>query len=476
MSVKQKITFVCIGAEYLGVEYLSAMLKKEGHEVSLVFDPALFDDKYWLYLPIVHKLFDRKKRLINKIIKSKPDFVAFSVLTDTYQRCCELAGELKKRINAKIVFGGIHPTSIPEEVIKKEFVDYVVIGESEYAILDLVNGKINAPNIWHKNGNKITRNKVRPLIPDLDSLPFPDKKLFSKYIPQKSYTIITSRDCPFNCTYCCNSVLHSLYGFANRKRSVQNVMEELLLAKTSFNYKHVSFVDDNFTIDKKWLKEFLPIFKREIGVPFRCLTHPTIINYDTAKILKENGCEAIDIGIQSLNPRIRREILNRYESNEQIIAALDALKKANLKMHLDHIVGIPTETEEDLIKAAKFYIKYKPDRFTYYYLQYFPNTEIINKAGLSKEKIKRINEGQEKMYLVGGSVQNATTKNFEIVFKLIPLLPPRVLNLILDKKIYKAFRFLPVVILIDILSIVKTREFRAIEYLIYYARNIVKRN
>ncbi|MCK4248297.1 MAG: cobalamin-dependent protein, partial [Candidatus Omnitrophica bacterium] len=247
----KKITFVCIGSESLGIEYLSSVLKQKGHKVNLVFDPSLFDDKYWLHIPFLYKLFDKKKKIIDKIINSKPDFIAFSVITDTYQRCCQLAKELKKRSNAKIIFGGIHPTSVPEQVIMKQFVDYVVVGEGEDALLDLVEGKQDAGNIWFKNNNGIVKNEVRPLIKNLDEIPFPDKELFNKYIPHnKSYSIMTSRDCPFNCHYCCNSILHRLYGFLNRKRSPQNVLEELKWAKERFNFKQVFFLDDTFSSNK----------------------------------------------------------------------------------------------------------------------------------------------------------------------------------------------------------------------------------
>jgi radical SAM superfamily enzyme YgiQ (UPF0313 family) len=467
-----KIALVCMGTENLGVEYLSAVLEKEGHKIELFFDPSLFDDKYWLYIPFLNKVFNKKIKIFKNIIDSKPDFIAFSVMTDTYQWACSLARELKNLIDTKIIFGGIHPTSIPEEVIKNDFVDYVVVGEGEYALLDIVDGKPNRPNIWFKENGKIIKNNVRPLIKDLDSLPFPNKRIFEKYISMASYMIMTSRDCPFNCTFCCNSILHKLYGMANRKRSITNVIEELILAKAKYKFKNVDFVDDVFTANKKWLREFLGIYKREINVPFRCLTHPFFMSDEVAKLLKESGCEAIDIGIQTLNETIRKNMLNRHETNSDVEKALNSCKKYGLKTHIDHIVGLPGETEQDLIDACKFYIKHKPDRFTYYYLSYFPKTEIIKIANLTEEKISMIEKGVEPMYLVGGAAKNSTTRNFEIMFKLIPITPESITRFILEKKIYKLFRFLPVSLLLDILTLLKTKEYRGLDYIRYYLRNI----
>ena len=469
-----KITFACLGAENLGVGYLSSVLRQAGHETRLVFDPALFNDKYWLDIPSLARLFDRRREVVDGILAGRPDLVAFSVLTDTYRWALAVAADVKKRADIPIVFGGIHPTSVPELVISERAVDYVVVGEGEGAILDLAAGNRDAPNIWRKEGGKVVRREVRPPIADLDSVPFPDKDLFAPYFSQKSYTLMTARDCPFDCTYCCNTVLHRLYGHLRRKRSIGNVLAELAWGRERFRFDAVNFMDDNFTLDRKWLKDFLPAFQREFGVTFRCLTHPTIIDYDTAVLLREHGCEAIDIGVQTLNPRIRKDLLNRHMSNERIAESLNAIKKAGLKTHIDHMVGFPGETEEDLVAAARFYTEHPPNRFTYYYLSYFPATEIIGRANLPPEKVESINQGREKMYLSGGSVENSVTKNFEAVFKLLPLLPPRAVRWILDRKVYRAFRYLPLFpLFLDLLTMLKTREYRAFYYLGYYLRNML---
>jgi radical SAM superfamily enzyme YgiQ (UPF0313 family) len=471
-----RITFACLGAENLGVEYLSSVLRKEGHSTCLVFDPALFNDKYWLDIPSLARLFDRRKRVVDEIIESRPDLLAFSVVTDTYRWALSVAADVRMKANIPVVFGGIHPTSVPELVIREPAVDYVIVGEGEGAILDLAGGKRDVPNVWRKEGEKVIRHEVRPLAADLDSIPFPDKDLFAPYFSQKSYTLMTARDCPFDCTYCCNSVLHRLYGHPRRKRSIDNVLQELAWGRKRFLFNAVNFMDDNFTLDRKWLRDFLPNFTREFGVPFRCLTHPTIIDYDTAVLLKKHGCEAIDIGVQSLNPRIRQDLLNRHMSNERIAESLDAIRRAGLKTHVDHMVGFPGETEEDLVEAARFYTRHVPNRFTYYYLSYFPATDIIARAGLSPEKVESINQGREKMYLSGGSVESAVTRNFEAVFKLLPLLPPGAVRYILDRKIYRVFRYLPLFTLfLDLATMLKTREYRAFYYLGYYLRNMLPR-
>ena len=112
-----RITFVYMGAESLAIEYLSSVLKARGHAVSLAFDPALFDDKQYLSLPALAKVFSARKRLINSVVALKPDLVAFSVGTDIYAWALSMARDIKKALNVPVIFGGVHATAVPERVI-----------------------------------------------------------------------------------------------------------------------------------------------------------------------------------------------------------------------------------------------------------------------------------------------------------------------------------------------------------------------
>jgi len=171
-----------MGSESLGLEYLSAVLKSKGHEVFLVFDPALFNDKHYLHVDFLAKLFNVRSRLLDEIVELNPDVIGFTVLTDTYKWACSFANEIKEVLpDTRIIFGGIHPTSVPEKVIKNDFVDALCIGESEEAFLEFVESpeRTDIQNFWFKSNGKIIKNKIRPLNQDLDSLPFADKSIFS---------------------------------------------------------------------------------------------------------------------------------------------------------------------------------------------------------------------------------------------------------------------------------------------------------
>jgi len=475
-----------MGSENLGIEYLSSFLKEHGHETNLVFDPSLFNDKYWFDIPLLYHVFKKKdEKIISEVIRNKPDIVCFSVFTDNYRWACNLASKIKKKINVPIVFGGIHATSVPEIVIKNSFVDFVFMGEAEHALLDLADKKdpIKIQNLVYKKGDKVIKNPLRPLIQDLDELPFPDKRLFKKYLNFNQYMISTSRGCPFQCTYCYSNYLSRLYrrkGRFLRRRSVENVINELQLAKKEFDIKKVSFEDDVFTMDKKWLKEFIDRYKNTINLPFRCITHPLFLDAEVAGIIKNSPCYKIEMGIQTMDEEIRRKLLRRYETNEQLINVMSVCRTFKLPFYVDHMFGFPGQDERVLRKEALFYNKYRPKRITCYWLQYFPKTDIVDIMDVNKEEINKIERGICKMYIVGGSVKGEKKKkmikDYVILFRTMQLMPKFLVKLILNLNIHKLFHNIPDILItpLDFLVALKARDFKVFSYGKYYLNYLFK--
>lgn len=458
-----KIVFVAVGVESLAIEFLSSFLKKQGHEVEIVFDPTVFATEAIRSVKLAKKL-DIKKELIKQIIEKKPDFVGFSVFTLNYQRILKIAYLLKrKRSNIPIIFGGIHPTSVPEIVIKEKCVDMICIGEGEEALNELLNNpnSTNIKNIWFKQKNKIIRNLCRPLIDDLDTLPFPDKDLFYKIYPGffEDYYTISSRGCPFACTYCGNNVIQNVYkglGKKIRRRSPKNIVDELVLAKKKYHPKKVTFVDDVFVQDLDWLKEFAKLYKKKVNLPYAMLTHPSFLSLEIAKLLKKSGCYFLLFGIQSASEKIRREILNRFESNAQISKAAQNCHQAGLKFSIDHIFNIPTESLPEYKEAVNFYYQLNPTIINAYWLQYFPKTEIVNIAVkhklLKKSDVPKIERGLTNTSLIVGiggkdSFDPALTySNIQFYFMLMPFLPSKLNRLIINNEWYLV-KFKPPLIL-----------------------------
>lgn len=431
-----RITFVAEAYESLGIEYLSSILKAKGHKVSLVYDPKLFNDAF-LNIPLIQKKFFPPHRLIESVLATEPDMVAFSVMSENYLWSHDTAEKIKRIKNIPVIFGGIHPTSSPEDVIKEEAVDLICVGEGEAALLELADrfdrsGCIDAAgiaNIFFKQNGSIVRNPVGYMVEDLDSIPFPDKRLFINAAPHmaKRYYIMTSRGCPFSCSFCYNSTLKSKKRYL-RRRSVENVLGELRRAlDDGIRYSYVMFGDDTFTQDKKYLTAFLEAYQREINRPFVCAVHPRTIDSETLKLLKDSGCTDIEIGVQTINPEIRRNTLKRPESNEEIFRAMELIKRHKIRLIIDHIGGIPGETQKDYEDAVLAYKKYKPNYVAFFWLAYYPETLIAKtafKTGVLTEKVK------EQVYQgigVDGKGRYDIVKNeflgFEFIFALIPILP-----------------------------------------------------
>ena len=149
------VTFVQAEAESLAIEYLSSVLKSHGHKTYLTFDPMLFDSPS-VQNSYLSRKFDIREALVEQIKDTKPDLVSFSVFTGNYQWALSMARSVKKVLGVPIIFGGVHPTSVPEIVISEDCVDMVCVGEGEYALLELVEdleqGRVNyeTKNIWFK--------------------------------------------------------------------------------------------------------------------------------------------------------------------------------------------------------------------------------------------------------------------------------------------------------------------------------------
>jgi radical SAM superfamily enzyme YgiQ (UPF0313 family) len=434
-----RIVFIYNGAENLGIEYISSFLKSKGHEVLLLFDPSIFAGGQLVESRLLAKAFNIDREIINKAVELKPDIVAFSAYTGNYRWCLNIAQRIKKLSNVPIVFGGVHTTAVPGRVLSNDFVDFAIVGEGEFAMLDLVEhlekgagleGLLNISNICFNYQGRLHINDPRPYIRDLDSLPPPDKSLFYDKVPllEENYLIMTSRGCPYDCTYCSNNMYHELYCKEKqrvRRRSPENVIEELLHAKKRGRLKLVVFADDVFTVSKQWLERFIEIYKSKINLPFFCSVHPLTITKERVSLLKEGGCWLITMGVQSGSERIRKEIFNRRGSNEKIIEAVSYIKEQGIKISVDNIFGAPSETEEDLKESLNLYSRIKPNRILTFWLTFYPKTKIIDYAKeykmLSEEDIKENEEGSSCFTHDTGSVSRENIKTYvkyQLLFQL----------------------------------------------------------
>lgn len=440
-----RIAFVYPFFESLGIEYLSACLKTNGHSTKLFLDPMLFDGIVASNRPL-DKLINFKKILIAEILEWKPDLICFSVVSDCYVWACETANRLRQESSAKIVFGGPHPTALPERVIDNDFVDFVIVGEGEYALLDLATylerkeDYFNIMNVWCKHNGTVVKNQLRPLVTNLDTLAFPDKDLYSDYYKQfvkEIYLIMGSRGCPHACSYCYNDYMKRLYQGQNflRRRSVDNIIEELISAKVKYNYKRVDFRDDLFIFDKEWLRELCTKFKKHINVPFNINAHPDYIDASVIEILEDAGCRGMVLGVQTISEELRIKKLNRRCSNENIVKTINLASKTKIVLFVDIIIGLPGQDKEELIKIAQFFNRHKVDFIKLFWLRYYPKTKMMDYLDAkTKEEIER-GDCVAYFHRFGNSFSKERGKLANFIL-LSQALPSQVLDFFIDKKIY----------------------------------------
>ena len=439
------ITFVALGWEQLAISLLSAIVKQQGHEVALAFSPALFRDRYNFNIPSLASFFDDRQAVLASIEKQKPDVIAFSTLTSTYQWMLGIARDVKILFpDVKVVFGGVHASAVPDLVLSNSQVDYVCVGEGDVAfpmILKAIeNGGATSPipNARYKLASgKIIQGSQTGFIQDLDSLPVFDKTLWEEHINIGDwYLTMASRGCPYRCTFCFNNFFARLpeekSGKYVRQRSVDHMMHELRMAKKRYRIRFLEFEDDVFTVNKKWVKTFLDQYRKEINIPFQCLTHPKYMDEDIARWLSEAGCRHVQMGIQTMDDEFKYAAVKRYEKSDHVYKAMEMMRKYKLNPKVDHMFGLPGEPMEAQEEARKLYVDHPPYRIQTFWTNFLPGTELVEQ-GLSMGlitpgEVEKLNNGIDfDFYRESSSVSNPAIrrkyKAYEMLFKLIPILP-----------------------------------------------------
>ena len=484
------VAFVYGAYENLGVEYLSSSLKRAGHCVSLVYNPLLFRDST-LNLPVLAKWMDRDAELVDELVRLDPDLVAFSSVTDWFQWQVGIARAFKKRrTDTPVLFGGIHPTTAPEHVLHYREIDWLCIGDGEEALVELcasLESGVGPERIANFRGRTFS-NQPRSLNPDLDSLPFPDKALFYEKAPyfQSVYTIMASRGCPYNCTFCNNNALRKVYPEERsyvRRRSVANVLDELEQGLERFDYSAVLFEDDLFTGDIKRTREFCEGYRDRIRRPFVVETHPSTTRLDELDLLREAGCVQVEIGIQTMNAGTRRRI-GRHESNRQIESALWALRRSRIPFFCDHIVGLPGDDLAHHLQALQLYNEVRPSRLNCFFLAFYPGTGAADDARtsgkLDSDLEESIADGRSESNEYFGSIEDSQTRSeagtLRFIFGWLPLLPRIVVRWLLRRD---RFRRLPGSIILGkilpaILSTLLGREPRGSTFFKKYLHHLIR--
>jgi len=388
----------------LGLGYIAGTLRREGHTVAIYKTdiPAqgerLKQEKN-LTLLKEHRTYrsalaDRSHFVwgeIKEYLKqTKPDIVGISVMSaklGSAQKVSEIVKEWNKE--CVVVWGGVHSTDDPDRSLRCPDVDIVVRSEGEATIAELVKAMEegrdlrSVEGISFKSDTGTVHTPERALIGDLDAIPFPYREGMMKremLKPDDFGDIITSRGCPFNCSFCNTS---SIWHKKVRRRSVDNIIREIEDTKLRFGTKTFRFTDDSFTLDRNFVTTFCRRLKeKKLDIGWFCDTRVDIIDEALLSTIKEAGCLGVNIGIESGSEKILRYI-KKGITLKQIAAATELLQRSGIDWNAYFLVGFPPETEEDLKKTFALMKKIKATTVTLSIFTPYPRTAIFQEL---KEK------------------------------------------------------------------------------------------
>ena len=355
----------------LGLLILGAYIRKNGHHVRILDLSG-------------NKIKDCISKLKKECSSFNFDYVCFSTYTSTFHITKKVSNEIKKICpSIKTVAGGPHASALFEEV--SEYFDHTIVGEGEEGLLRLLNG----------DNTKIIISKH---VENLDDLPLPaydliDIDMYTRKVNgEKSFSILTTRGCPYNC-YFCNSTVFSKNEF--RKRSPESVASEINLLYDKYGVSQFRFQDDLFAIDEKRIED---IFNLCPKIEYRCFVRADCLTKSMCDTLKKTGCLHVSIGVESGSNTILTK-MNKGLTKEKIKEGIINAHKAGLIIRIYLIVGFPGESEETINETINLLDNLPFDEFVVYPLIPYPGTKIFDEP--DKFGIKHIDKDYSKYIQVG---------------------------------------------------------------------------
>ncbi len=402
------------------VRALSAYIRAKGHQSRVVFLPGSIG----LLKAGEDVVYEYTQQLLDQLVElvDGSDAVGLSFMTNYFDRALQITEHLRKKIAIPIIWGGVHPSSKPDEAIT--YADMVGIGEGELTLVELLDRMADGQDytdilgMWFHRGEDVIKNEHRSLIADLDSLPWFDfsnedhyvidvsngeivpltDALYHDIMPLlpyfngqqlRAFRTMTDRGCPHKCTYCSVSNIKLMFKDDNipylRFRSVSQVIDELVWVRERFPFVEAfQFFDDTFFARPyKQILDFSDQYRERVGLPFYVQASPNTLSERKLLPLMDAGLVYVEFGIQTGSQRIK-EMYLRTESNDRIVAACELLHKYRGRL-LDPdyhvIIDNPWETEEDTMETARLLYRLpKPFGLAVSNLIFFPATPLYDKA------------------------------------------------------------------------------------------------
>jgi magnesium-protoporphyrin IX monomethyl ester (oxidative) cyclase len=385
----------------LGLAYIAAVLEREKHIVHVI-DAIAEGRKNKKYDNGLCTIGLSWSQILDRIKKFKPRLVGLGCpFSSRFFNALKIARIIKDMDpSIKVMIGGIHPSILPEDVLKKPEIDFVILGEGEVSTLEIVNNLEKGlhdfsciDGIGYKEDGKIKINPKTKYVSDLDTLPFPARHLFpmNEYFkvrrhrrPDGRYTIrnvqrnsiISSRGCPFNCTFCS---IHAIWGNTWRPRRPEKVVEEIKEMQKNYGIVEISFEDDNLTLDKNRMKRLCEtIIKKNIKIKWDTPNGVSISNLDREVLtaMKKAGCYSLNLAIESGDPYILNHVIGKAHTIEKAREIVLICKEIGIKTLGYFVIGMPGETKESIQHSIDYATSLPLDDLNVFIATPYPGTKL----------------------------------------------------------------------------------------------------
>ena len=352
----------------LGLTYTAAVLEKKGYEINII-------DANAENLKIT--------QIRSRLMHMKPDVIGISCnYSPLHNPTIQTAAMIKNEFNIPVIVGGNHATAMAEYIISHsdDNIDFVIRGEGEVVMPNLLEAlqghvKLNdVKGITYREAGSVVSTPDAPLIDDLDKLPMPAYHLLpmSKYT---RYNVITSRGCPYNCSYCASNII---FKRKVRYRSTKKVVDEIEYLFLNYGKKRFWFSDDTFTSNPTYLNKLMDeLIKRNLNITWSCLTRVNLVSKDLLLKMKKAGCDYISYGVESGNQKMLIQ-MNKKISLSQVEKALQLTREAGLRMYTFFLVGIANESWDTIKDSYRLIIKTRPDGASFAVVIPLPGTAMCD--------------------------------------------------------------------------------------------------
>lgn len=330
--------------------------------------------------------------LVKDVKEFKPDFVVANIAMPTFKTDMEALARIKEvHPTVKIIVKGApfltYNTNVTYE---NPFVDYVIIGEAEMTLKDILEGAPNSEILgiaYTDNNMQPVKNDPRPFIENLDVLPFPARHLVDNSVYKRpdngkvQAVIKVSRGCPYHCFFC---LATPVSGINVRKRSAENIIAEIKECVEKYNIKNFIFWSDIFNIDKNWTIDLCKkIIESGLKITWSANTRANTIDDEMAKWMYKSGCRLVSIGVESGSQEILDNIGKKITLDE-IRHTVKTLKNNKIKIYNYFVIGLPWETEKTVNDTINFAIELDSNFISFYTATPLPGTKFFAYAMMNK--------------------------------------------------------------------------------------------